>query len=137
MEEKKKIKLSKQQAKDSTELKSDALKTDKTDETYLLSQDEPEQEQIQEKLSISVPVQPLLRPTGLMTNIGQRVRILLRDGSVIVGFLQKRLWNYVHLLNVEETGRDFRLTADWCDIDIGSIARVYPAAAKVEQISKS
>ncbi len=137
MEEKKKIKLSKQQAKDSTELKSDALKTDKTDETYLLSQDEPDQEQIQEKLSISVPVQPLLRPTGLMTNIGQRVRILLRDGSVIVGFLQKRLWNYVHLLNVEETGRDFRLTADWCDIDIGSIARVYPAAAKVEQISKS
>ena len=95
------------------------------------------QERVSEKLSISVPVQPLLPPTGLMTNIGQRVRLLLRDGTVVVGFLQKRLWNYVHLLNVEEIGRDFKLTADWCDIDIGSIARVYPATATVEPISKS
>jgi hypothetical protein len=95
------------------------------------------QERITEKLSISVPTQPLLRPTGLMTYMGQRVRLLLRDGSVIVGFLQKRLWNYVHLLNIEETGRDFRLTADWCDVDLGTIARVYPATAKVEQIQRS
>ncbi len=94
------------------------------------------QERVTEKLSISVPTQPLLRPTGLMTNIGQRVRLLLRDGTVVVGFLQKRLWNYVHLLNVEETGRDFKLTADWCDIDSGSIARVYPATARVEPVSK-
>jgi hypothetical protein len=96
-----------------------------------------EQERITEKLSISVPTQPLLRPTGLMTNIGQRVRLLLRDGTVVIGFLQKRLWNYVHLLNVEEIGRDFKLTADWCDIDIGSIVRVYPATAKVEQVQRS
>ncbi|MGO9378497.1 MAG: hypothetical protein ACLP29_08075 [Dissulfurispiraceae bacterium] len=94
-------------------------------------------DRITEKLSIAVPTQPLLRPTGLMTNIGQRVRLLLRDGTVVVGFLQKRQWNYVHLLNVEEIGRDFKLTAGWCDVEIGSIARVYPATAKVEQIQNS
>jgi hypothetical protein len=95
-----------------------------------------EPERISEKLSIPIPVQPLLRPNGLMSYIGQRVRLLLRDGNVMVGLLQKRLWNFVHLLDVEETGRDFRLTADWCDVDLGTIARVYPATAKVEQISK-
>jgi len=94
------------------------------------------QERVTEKLSISVPVQPLLRPTGLMTNIGQRVRLLLRDGTVVVGFLQKRLWNYVHLLNVEEIGRDFKLTADWCDVELSSIARVYPATAKAQQVQR-
>ena len=94
------------------------------------------QERIAEGLSIGVPTQPLLRPTGVLTYIGQRVRLLLRDGTVIVGFLQKRLWNYVHLLNVEETGRDFKVTADWCDVDLGTIARVYPAIARVEQISR-
>ena len=94
------------------------------------------QERIAEALSIAVPTQPLLRATGLTTYLGQRVRILLRDGSVVIGFLQKRLWNYVHLLNVEETGRDFKLTADWCDVDLGTIARVYPATAKVEQIQR-
>lgn len=94
------------------------------------------QERIAEGLSIGVPTQPLQRPTGVMNYFGQRVRLLLRDGSVIVGFLQKRLWNYVHLLNIEETGRDYKLTADWCDIEIGTIARVYPATTTVEQISK-
>jgi hypothetical protein len=97
---------------------------------------EQEHERIAEKLSISVPTQPLQRPTGVLAYAGQRVRLLLRDGSVIIGFLQRRLWNYVHLLNIEETGRDFKLTSDWCDVEIGTIARVYPAAAKVEQISK-
>ncbi len=95
------------------------------------------QERVTEKLSIGVPTQPLLRPTGLTTYLGQRVRLLLRDGSVIIGFLQKRLWNYVHLLNVEETGKDFKLTADWCDVELGTIARVYPATAKVEQVQRS
>ncbi len=94
-------------------------------------------ERIAEGLSIGVPTQPLLRPTGLITYLGQRVRLLLRDGSVIVGFLQKRHWNYVHLLNIEETGRDSRLTADWCDVELGTIARVYPATAKVEQVQRS
>jgi hypothetical protein len=93
-------------------------------------------ERVTEKLSIPIPVQPLLRPTGITIYIGQRVRILLRDGNVIVGTVQKRLFNYLHLVNVEETGRDFKLTADWCDVDLGTIARVYPATAKVEQISK-
>ena len=96
----------------------------------------PEQERVTEKLSISVPTQPLQRPTGVLAYAGQRVRLLLRDGSVIVGFLQKRLWNYIHLLNIEETARDSKLTADWCDVELGTIARVYPATAKVEQISK-
>ena len=94
------------------------------------------QERVTEKLSISVPTQPLLRPTGILTYVGQRVRLLLRDGTVVVGFLQKRLWNYVHLLNVEEIGRDGRQAWDWCDVDLGTIARVYPATAKVQQISK-
>lgn len=95
------------------------------------------QERIAEKLSISVPTQPLLRPNGIMSYTGQRVRLLLRDGSVIVGTLQKRLWNYIHILNIEESGKDFRLTADWCDVDLGTIARVYPATAKAEPVSKS
>jgi len=98
--------------------------------------DNPGQERITEKLSISVPTQPLQRPTGVLSYIGQRVRLLLRDGTVIIGFLQKRRWNYAHLLNVEETGRDFKLTADWCDVELGTIARVYPATAQVVQNSK-
>src|SRR5208283_3077698 len=95
------------------------------------------QERIAEKLSISVPVQPLLRPTGLLAYIGQRVRLLLRDGTVVIGFLQKRQWNYVHLLNVEEITREERLTWDWCDVELSSIARVYPATAKVQQVQRS
>jgi hypothetical protein len=64
------------------------------------------------------------------------LRILLHDGTVVVGTLQKRLLNYLHLVNVGETGRDFTLAADWCDVDLGTIAPVYPATAKVEQFSK-
>jgi hypothetical protein len=95
------------------------------------------QERVAEKLSISVPSQPLQRPTGIMNYFGQRVRLLLRDGSVVVGVLQKRLWNYVHLVDVEESGRGFTLRADWCDVELSTIARVYPATAKVEVVSKS
>ncbi len=97
---------------------------------------EEPQERIAEKLSISVPVQPLLRPTGLGTFFGKWVRILLRDGSIVTGFLQKRMFNYVHLLNIVEIGGGYKLTAGWCAIDLGSIARVYPADAKVEEIVK-
>jgi hypothetical protein len=81
-----------------------------------------EQEKVAEKLSISVPSQPLQRPTGIMNYFGQRVRLLLRDGSVIVGVLQKRLWNYVHMVDVEESGRGFTLRADWCDVELSTIA---------------
>jgi hypothetical protein len=94
------------------------------------------QERVAEKLSISVPSQPLQRPTGITAYIGQRVRLLLRDGSVIVGVLQKRLWNYVHMVDVEETGRGFTLSADWCDVELSTIARVYPATARVEVVFK-
>ena len=41
-------------------------------------------ERVTEKLSISVPTQPLQRPTGVLAYTGQRVRLYLRDGSVIV-----------------------------------------------------
>ncbi|MGA3117994.1 MAG: hypothetical protein ABSF90_26620 [Syntrophobacteraceae bacterium] len=93
-------------------------------------------DRITEKLSIGVPTQPLLRPTGLNAFYGKQVRLLLRDGSIITGFLQKRLFDFVYLLNIVEIGTGYKLTADWCAIDLSSIARAYPANAKVEKISK-
>jgi hypothetical protein len=95
-----------------------------------------EEDRITEKLSIGMPTQSRLHPPSLTSYAGQRIRLLLRDGSVIIGLMQKRLWNYAHLSNVEEIGKDYRLAADWCDIELGTIARVYPANAKVEKISK-
>jgi hypothetical protein len=94
-------------------------------------------DRIAEKLSISVPTQPLLRPTGLGAFFAKRVRLLLKDGSTVIGFLQKRLFDFLHLLNIVEIGKDYKLTADWCAIDLDSIARIYPADARVEQVSKS
>ena len=94
------------------------------------------QERIAEKLSISVPTQPLLRPTGLGPYFGKQVRLLLKDGNVIKGFLQGRRWNYLNVLNIEETGKDEKLTADWCGVGVDGVARVYPGNAKVEKISK-
>ena len=94
-------------------------------------------DRIAEKLSISVPVQPLLRPTGLGAFFSKRVRLLLKDGSIVTGFLQKRLFDFLHLLNIVEIGASYKLTADWCAIDIDSVSRIYPANAQVEQISKS
>lgn len=132
-ENKRKIRLSKQHTKQSSESKSG---TPLADEGGLPSQDEKGQERVTEKLSIPIPVQPLQRPTGVLAYVGQRVRLLLRDGTIVVGFLQKRNFNFIHLLNVEETGRDFKLTADWVDIELGTIARVYPATAQAEQISR-
>lgn len=132
-ENKRKIRLSKQHTKGSKELEPGTPILDEVDSASL---DQPEQERVTEKLSISVPVQPLQRPTGVMAYAGQRVRLLLRDGTVVIGFLQKRIWNYAHLLNVEETGKDFKITADWCDVDLGTIARIYPATAQAGPISK-
>ncbi len=93
-------------------------------------------DRIAEGLSISVPTQPLLRPTGLGPFFGKWVRILLRDGSIVTGFLQKRLFNFIHLLNITEIGASYKLTSDCCAIDLGSVARVYPANAKVEEFVK-
>ncbi len=101
-----------------------------------LSSVEDAQERIAEKLSISVPVQPLLKPTGLGPYFGKWVRILLRDGSTVTGFLQKRVFGFVHLLNIVEVGAGYKLSASWCAIDLGSIARVYPNNANVEEIAK-
>jgi len=94
-------------------------------------------DRVVEKLSLSVPTQPLLRPTGLGTFFGKWVRILLKDGSIVTGFLQKRLFDFVYLLTIVEIGAGYKLTADWCAIELGSIARAYPADAKVEQVPKS
>jgi hypothetical protein len=99
-----------------------------------LSSIEDSQERIAEKLSISVPTQPLIRPTGLGTFFGKQVRLLLRDGSVINGLLQKRLFDYLYLLNIVEVGKDYKLSANSCAVDLASVARVYPGNTKVEKI---
>lgn len=98
---------------------------------------EEPQERIAEERSVSVPTQPLLKPTGLGTFFGKSVLLLLRDGSIVPGLLQKRLFEFLHLLNVVEIGAGYKLTADWCAIDLASVARVYPAEAKIEKISKA
>ncbi len=93
-------------------------------------------DRIAEKLSISVPTQPLLRPTGLSRYFGKNVRLLLRDGNVMKGFLQGRQWYILNMLNIEETGKGERLTAAWCGVEEDSVSRIYPANVKIEQISK-
>jgi hypothetical protein len=92
-------------------------------------------DRIEEKLSISVPTQPLLKPTGLGRYFNQRVRVLCKDGNVMKGFLQGRRFDYLHFLNIEETGGDEKTTADWCGVKIDGISRIYPGNAKVEKIS--
>lgn len=52
------------------------------------------------------------------------------------GFLQGRQWDYLHMLNIEETGKEDRLTADWCGVEADSVSRIYPGNVKVEKISK-
>lgn len=98
---------------------------------------EEPQERVTEKLSLSVPTQPLLRPTGLGSFFGKWVRLLLRDGSIVIGLLQKRVYDFVHLLNIVEIGSGYKLTAARCAITIASIARVYPADAKIDEIPKA
>ena len=95
----------------------------------------PEQERIAEKLSISVPTQPLLRPTGLSRYFHQKVRLLFRDGNVMSGILQGRQFDYLNMLNVVETGKGEKLTADWCGVGLNSVSRIYPGNVKVEKIN--
>lgn len=99
-------------------------------------EDRNKRDKIAEKLSISVPVQPLQRPTGLSRYIGKNVRILYRDGNVTTGFLQGRSWDYLHILNFTETGKGEKLTGSWCGVSLNSISRVYPADVKVEKVSE-
>jgi hypothetical protein len=47
---------------------------------------------------------------------------LLRDGSIVTGFLQKRQFDILILLAIVEVGKDYKLTAEWYAIDIDSIA---------------
>ena len=97
---------------------------------------EDQQERVTEKLSISVPTQPLLRPTGLGRYFNRNVRVLLRDGNTMSGFLQGRSWDYLHMLNFVETGKDERLTGSWCGVALDSVSRIYPGDVKVEKIPK-
>jgi hypothetical protein len=83
-----------------------------------------------------VPTQPLLRPTGLSRYFNQRVKILFRDGNTTDGFLQGRSWDYLHLLNFVETGKDEKLTGSWCGVALDSVSRIYPGDVRVERISK-
>ncbi len=100
-------------------------------------EDQNEQERVTEGLSISVPTQPLLRPTGLGKYFNKNVRVLFRDGNTTAGFLQGRSWDYLHILNFVETGKDERLTGSWCGVAVDSVSRIYPGDVKVERISKS
>ena len=100
-------------------------------------EDQQEQERVAEKLSISVPTQPLLRPTGLGRYFNKNVRVLLRDGNTTEGFLRGRSWDYLHMLNFVETRKDEKLTGSWCGVALDSVSRIYPGNVKVEKIPKS
>jgi len=106
-------------------------------EELISFEDQQEQDRVAEKLSISVPTQPLLRPTGLGRYFNKNVRVLLRDGNTTEGFLQGRSWDYLHMLNFVETGKDEKLTGSWCGIALDSVSRIYPGDVKVEKIPKS
>jgi hypothetical protein len=118
-----------------TTIKPKAIKISEVDELNFL-EDEKEQEKIAEGLSIGVPTQPLLRPTGLGRYFGKNVRVLLRDANVMEGFLKGRSWDYLHMLNFVETGKDQRIAGSWCGIALDSVSRVYPSDVQVEKISK-
>lgn len=138
MKDKIKTKRRKSEGMEGTNIQDTPIKPKSFEQAYELENLDfvEERERIAEKLSISVPVQPLQRPTGVMSYVGQRVRLLLRDGTVVLGFLQKRIFNFIHLLNIEETGKDFKVIADWIDIEIGTIARVYPATAQAVPLTR-
>jgi len=92
------------------------------------------QEQIREKLSVSVPAAPVPRPNPALLNYkGQRVRVVLRDGITLVGNPQRTEWDYLRLTDVQETGEAYELTADWITIKSDTIARIYPANAKIQK----
>lgn len=95
---------------------------------------EDQQERVQESLSISVPPARVPKPNPALLNYrGQRVRLLLRDGVKVVGNPDRTQWDFFRLTNVQETGADYELTADWIAIRDETIARIYPADAKIQK----
>lgn len=95
---------------------------------------EDQQERVRESLSISVPPARVPKPNPALLNFkGQRLRILLKDGVVLKGTPDRTLWDFLRLTNVQETGEDYELTADWIAIRDDTIARVYPANAKIQK----
>ncbi|MGO9018136.1 MAG: hypothetical protein ACLQVJ_07260 [Syntrophobacteraceae bacterium] len=98
---------------------------------------EDSQERINEKLSISVPPARVPRPNpALAVYVGQRVRLKLKDGSVINGILRGTQWEFLRLDGIEEVEKDCKTTADWELVLADTVAKVYPANAKVKKISK-
>jgi small nuclear ribonucleoprotein (snRNP)-like protein len=98
--------------------------------------DKQEQDRVTEKLSYSVPMAPL-PPTpklALGKYVGKSVRLRLRDGTVVIGDFDRQQWDFLYLSNVEEIGKDYRLTADWGAVDGDTVVGIYPAIAKAEKI---
>ncbi len=133
MDKKEIIRPSKQKTEDTIRMQPATPKGDN-----LEFSDKQEQDRIKENLSYSVPVPPLPPAPKLALGryVGKSVRLQLRDGSVLIGDLDLQRWDFLYLSNVEEIGKDYRLTADWCALDGDTVVRIYPATAKVEKISK-
>lgn len=94
----------------------------------------PVLDKIQEKLSISVPRTNLPRPNLALDNYrGQRVRLLLKDGTVLIGTMDKPQWDFLCLRDVEEISKRGKLYADWIAVRSDSVVRVYPANAAIQR----
>ncbi len=96
--------------------------------------DAPHQDRIREKLSMPSAISHVPKPNPALGNYrGHRVRLLLRDGVVLKGTPQRTEWDFLRLANIEETGDGYELTADWISIKSDTIARIYPANAKIQK----
>jgi small nuclear ribonucleoprotein (snRNP)-like protein len=95
-----------------------------------------QEDRIVESLAISVPPAKVPKPNpALALYRNQRLRLLLTDGVVMNGKLKGTQWDFLRLEGVEEIGKDYRLTADWCAVKSDSVVRVYPGNARVETTS--
>lgn len=93
-----------------------------------------EQERIQEKLSIPIPVAPLPKRAKPFWQryLGTRVLLRLKNGIEISGILKEILWDWIRLENVLEVGKDHRVSADWIMVEASSVSRFYPGNAHFE-----
>jgi hypothetical protein len=90
------------------------------------------QERINEKFTIRVPSPKLPKPNrAIMQYIGKRVRILLKDGNILVGTPVRQQLDYIRLTNIDEISNGMIIKADWITIHPDSILRIYPANAVV------
>ncbi len=89
-------------------------------------------DRIQEKMSVSLPRTNLPKPNPALGNYrGQRVRLLLKDGTVLTGTVDRPQWDFLCLKDIDEIGKEGKLYADWIAVRSDSIARVYPANARM------